>query len=242
MKKLLSVLLSAVLLASVFVLTSCQSESEDETPTATITAQTTSTPAATPTAAPTPTEEPTPTKEPVDYSGGLVSNEPMTVALYPENILEIGLQAMCGTGQSIALQFYATVPFNGIGSHSPTWTATEGFSLDYEIYAWNNNYYDTIWNDPILSITPDPWVDGQCAQVVFEPGEELPAGEYLLVAYYQSYENAKNSGVYYVEQAFPGTRAYLNDEVWDNVCIVTTLFYNTTPVNPYGPLSDPGLE
>ena len=88
MKKLLSVLLSAVLLASVFVLTSCQSESEDETPTATITAQTTSTPAATPTAAPTPTEEPTPTKEPVDYSGGLVSNEPMTVALYPENILD----------------------------------------------------------------------------------------------------------------------------------------------------------
>lgn len=192
---------------------------------------------------PTPIPDPTPSPEPVDYSGGIVANVPVTVPLYEENFDVNSLMAECGTGQTIGVQFHATVPFYSIGIHSPTWAKQENFSVIYELYAWKEDYFTTTGGEPVLIEELTYWVDGQCAQFVFPDNMELPAGEYLLLAMYQSHAPLHDAGVWTVPgMDFSGSRAYKNDEVWDDVTVITTLFYKTTPRNLFGPLSDSGLE
>lgn len=197
---------------------------------------------ATPTAVPTeePTAAPTATEKP-DYSGGIVSDAHVDVPLYPD-LNAADLKAQSGTGITIGLQFYATAPFYGIGIHSPTWTATEGYSVDYVLYEWQADYYDTIGSAPVVEISTAGWRDGSCAQVIFENDLELPAGEYLLIAKYQSTMPLHNGGVYYIEQESEWTRAYKNDVLWEGVTIITTVFYSKTPANLHGPISDSGIE
>lgn len=244
MKKFIALFL-LITVAGCFLFAGCKSDDsgiaptkplETETLKPTATAEITSEPTQTPEVTP----EIKPTEKP-DYSGGIVSENRADVAFYPELDLSL-LQAQSGTGITIALQFNATAPFYGIGFHSPTWTKTEGYSVDYYIYEWKKDYYETIDGDPVIEIDTEGWKDGQCAQVVFENGQELPAGEYVLLAQYKSTIAGHNAGVYYMEKDFEWTRAYKNDEIWEGVAIITTVFYSKTPANLYGPISDSGIE
>lgn len=161
----------------------------------------------------------------------------MAAELY--NFSESLLSPLNGTGHVIALQFYATAPFDGIGFHSPTWTSTENYFVDYYLYKWTESYYDTLDGKPVVTDYYEDWKDGICVEMRFD---ELPDGEYLLVAQYGSNEPLDNSGVWYIGEEYPGTRSYLDDEIFYDASICTTIFYTKTPQNIYGPLSDSGLE
>ncbi len=250
MKKFTAILLTLIM-TGCFLLSGCQSDNDKvTTPTgsfATASTQPTGGVGSSPlpataeaTATIEPTATPTPTERP-DYSGGIISEEGIEVPFNSEVDLSI-LKAQCGTGLEIALQFCATAPFYGIGFHSPTWTKTDGYSVDYFIYEWKEDYFNTVWGDPVVEVSTEGWKDGACAKVVFEDGVELPAGEYVLLAYYRSAKALHNSGVYYLEKDFEYTRAYLDEEIWEGVSIVTTVFYSKTPANLYGPISDSGIE
>ena len=244
MKKF-SIICLVIVMMACFTMSGCKSDNEttptvspktSASPSATATAESSAKPESTPTAEPTVTPEPTAN---TDYSGGIVSEDPAAVQFNPEIDLAI-LTPQCGTGISIALQFNATAPFSGLGFHSPTWTKTDGFSVNYYIYEWKSNYYDTVDSNPVIETSTEGWHDGACARVDFE--EELPAGEYVLMAQYQSLKPSHDAGVYYMPKEFEYTRAYKNDEIWEGVSIITTVFYTKTPTNMYGPISDSGIE
>ncbi len=199
----------------------------------------TTTPAPTTEDEPSPTPSPTekPTEAPAqDYSGGIARDKATLVPLYPSTGEK---KPFCGTGHTLAVQFYATTEFTSVGFESPTWTAKDGYSVDYSLFKWNNDYYDTIYGDSLVEGSYEDWADG--ANVPLDCGT-LPAGEYLLVAMYRSEETMKNSGVWYMDSECEKQRSYLDDEVWYDVSICFNIRYTKTPVNKYGPFSDSGLD
>ena len=185
-------------------------------------------------ATPEPTEPPEPTAVP-DYSGGIKrENRKTTVSLFGSG----SQKPFCGTGHSIGVQFYATTEFNAVGFKSPTWRATENYYVDYALYKWDTDYYESIAGSPVAEGYFENWQDGVAVYLKFDP---LPAGEYVLVALYGSNETACNSGVWYVEAEHPSQRSYLDDEVWSDASVCCELVYIHTPNNKYGPLSDSGI-
>ena len=194
------------------------------------------------TPAPTSGEEaaaPSPTKEPeaaVDYSGGSVKDKPLSVAMYPSGGTK---EPFCGTGHSIAVQFYATADFSGVGFESPTWTAKDGYSLDYTLYKRDRDFPHTVAGRPVAGGSFENWADG--ANVPLKV-DSLPAGEYVLTAEYYSSENMKNSGVWYMDSECECQRSYLDDEVWYDVSVCMNIKYLKTPANKYGPLSPSGID
>ena len=185
-------------------------------------------------ATPEPTEAPEPTAVP-DYSGGIKrENRKTTVSLFGSG----SQKPFCGTGHSIGVQFYATTEFNAVGFKSPTWKATENYYVDYALYKWDTDYYESIAGSPVAEGYFENWQDGVAVYLKFDP---LPAGEYVLVALYGSNETMCNSGGWYMEAEHPSQRSYLDDEVWYDASVCCELVYIHTPNNKYGPLSDSGI-
>ena len=136
------------------------------------------------------------------------------------------------------MQFYATTDFLTIGFHSPTWTATTGYSLEYELYRWNIGYEETFEQEPVATGFFENWQDGVCVPLEANQG----AGEYLLVARYSSAEDQHNGGVWYEDVEREDQRAYLDGAIWYDCAIRATIVYANKPKVAYGPLSDSGLE
>ena len=206
-----------------------------ETGTPALTSAPTKAPAPEPTEAPKPTEAPEPTEAP-DYSGGIEEGVRKTYNMFGTSGATTG--AYCGTGHVIAMQFYATTDFLTVGFHSPTWTAKSGYSLEYELYRWNTGYEETLEQEPLVTGSFENWEDGVCVPLKADQG----AGEYLLVAYYYSAEEAHNSGVWYEDVEREDQRAYLDGSIWYDCAIRATIVYANKPNVAYGPLSDSGLE
>lgn len=169
-----------------------------------------------------------------DYSGGTASNDPIAVAFDNRDGALDKLSPQSGIESILAVQFNATAAFNGIGIHSPTWSATQGYYVDYSLYKYEYSYEESIKNAPVLTAKVESWTDGNCAQAVFD---EIPAGEYLLVAAYGITDENVNVGAWYIGEQFEGQRSYIDGEIWEDTAIVTTVFYTSTPNNLYGPLS-----
>lgn len=188
-----------------------------------------------PTEVPEPTETPEPTEKP-DYSGGIVKDKASRYEFFGRK----GQEAYCGTGHRLAVQFYATSTFNKIGFHSPTWTATTGYYVDYELYAWDKDYETTVFdNAPIAEAHYENFTDGAMCEMKVD---DLPSGEYVLLALYGSTENMHNGGVWYDNDVEREDQiSYLDDEVWYDRAIWLEIKYVNTPANKYGPLSDPGI-
>ena len=190
-------------------------------------------PDSTPTPEPTATPEPTPAQ---DYSGGIKKeNRKTTVSLFGDG----NMLPFCGTGHTIAVQFYATTEFSAVGFKSPTWKSTENYYVDYFLYKWDTDYIDTTNGKPVAEGFFENWQDGITVSLKFDP---LPAGEYVLVALYGSLESMSNSGVWYKDQEHVSQRSYLDDEIWYDAAVCCEIVYIHTPNNKYGPLSDSGLE
>jgi hypothetical protein len=208
-----------------------------ENATAVVTSAPTEKPA--PTAEPTPTPDPTPTPEPTekpDYSGGIVKENPKRYSFFGRQ----GTGAFCGTGHRIAVQFYATAEFVELGFHSPTWTATSGYSVDYELYEWDKDYETTVYDhEPVLTGHFENWQDGV---LVALKTDGLPAGEYVLLALYASTEDMHNGGVWHdTDVEREDQISYVDDEIWYDRAVWFEIKYAVTPKNLYGPLSDPGV-
>ena len=182
-----------------------------------------------------PTGKPSGTEE-TDYSGGIkAEGRKSTAALYENGAKE----AYCGTGHIIAMQFRATAAFSSVGFESPTWTAKEGYNVEYSLYKWAGDYDSTMTGKPVATAFLEDWQDGVLVPL---EAESLPAGEYILAAEYGSTAAMCNSGVWFVNAECPYQRAYLDDEIWYDVSVCAKLTYVDTPNNKYGPLSDSGLE
>lgn len=196
-------------------------------------------PTAAPTEKPTPTPDPTPTPEPTekpDYSGGIVKEAPVSYSFFGRK----NQDALCGTGRRIAVQFYATTEFVELGFHSPTWTAKSGYTVDYELYAWDKDYETTVFDrEPVLTGHFENWQDGVFVGL---KTEGLPAGEYVLLALYGSNEEMHNSGVWHdTDVEREDQISYVDDEIWYDHAVWFEIKYAKTPNNLYGPLSDPGF-
>jgi hypothetical protein len=242
-RKIVAALLALILSASVLAGCSVKESGPEQVtgvPATEVTVITTA-PAERPTEAPTsapteaPTEVPEPTEKP-DYSGGITEGKRCTYNFWGGGATD----AYCGTGHRLAVQFYATTDFTGVGFHSPTWTAKDGYSVDYELYVWDSDYETTVDNEPVATAIFENWQDGICVPITFE--EPMPSGEYVLLAMYHSSETMHNGGVWFFpDQEREDIISYLDDDVWYDHVIRTTIYYANTPNVKYGPLSDPGI-
>lgn len=194
---------------------------------------------AAPTEKPTPTPDPTPTPEPTekpDYSGGITSDKQKNYSFFGRK----GQAAYCGTGHRLAVQFHATTEFVELGFHSPTWTAKSGYYVDYELYAWDTDYETTMYErEPVATGHFEDWQDGVLVGLKVD---NLPAGEYVLLALYGSTQEMCNGGVWHdTDVEREDQISYLDDDIWYDHVIWFEIKYAQTPKNLYGPLSDPGL-
>ncbi|MBP5767219.1 MAG: hypothetical protein J6X47_09595 [Clostridia bacterium] len=142
---------------------------------------------------------------------------------------------MSGTGRRFGVQFYATVEFKAIGILSPTWTATEGYSVVYSLFKWNHDYMTTIDGKVVADAVIEDFADNSVVMMTFDP---LPAGEYLLIAEYDSVASTINAGVYYMPSVYVHQRSYIDDEVWEDASICCELVYVHNPNVYHGPLSN----
>ncbi len=228
-------ILSCCLVLSLF---GCQKAPDpSSTPTAQAATPTKATSAVTPTLTPA-----LPTIEPgtEQYAEGILDAEKGTKAFfYPLGSATTGdagveNQAPENIVFSAAVQFFPTTAFNKIGVRSPTWTATEGYTMFFELYAWAGSYNATLEGSPVAEGEISDWPDGEEAWFAFDP---LPDGEYLLVM-----TKDGSAGLWYVQEAFAGQISYRDDEIWEDASIRLSVYYTKTPNKLYGPLSDPGLD
>lgn len=118
----------------------------------------------------------------------------------------------------------------------PTWTAKEGHSVTFSLYAWQGSYDATFKKDPIKTQVFENWADG--VDVIFELDEQ-PDGEYLLELY--NHDSTPNVGFWFVPDLKEYVRTYLNDEVWEGGTPRLEVHYTKTPTNLHGPIQDSGL-
>lgn len=213
-------------------------------PAATVTVLPTENAAATdvpPTEVPTekPTEKPAlPTIEPGtgQYAEGIADPDSAAKVYFCENgISGQNQKAEYNTG-SMCIQFFPTTTFDAIGVHCPTWTAKSGYYVTFYLYAWAGSYEATIQSDTIAEGEFSDWLDGEEVTLRFD--EPLPDGEYLL----EMVCGGITTGVWYQPQEHVGQRAYRDDEIWYDASIRFCVYYTQTPNQPFGPLSDSGLE
>lgn len=110
--------------------------------------------ASTKTPSPAPTEQPTPpptqdaaTQAPTERPSPaatpkveIVSEDPVTAALYSEEAAAIKSAQMLS--ESIAIQFYATAPFNSLQLTCPSWSNSIG-TLVFDLYKWEGSFQDS---------------------------------------------------------------------------------------------------
>lgn len=111
-------------------------------------------PPASKTPSPAPTEQPTPpptqdaaTQAPTERPSPaatpkveIVSEDPVTAALYREEAAAIKSAQMLS--ESIAIQFYATAPFNSLQLTCPSWSNSIG-TLVFDLYKWEGSFQDS---------------------------------------------------------------------------------------------------
>ncbi len=146
--------------------------------------------------------------------------------------------------ESIAVQFFATVAFDGLALSCPTYSDEVG-TLEFSLYPWKGTYQDTISadNQPVATAEFVNYKDNDRLKMTFGT---LPDGEYLL--YLTSPDPSEQVGVW-GKVGLSGeseTRLYLDDEVEGNwaanpCALPLEISYKKTPNVLAGPLSDSGL-
>lgn len=180
------------------------------------TPKTTSKATASPTAAP--------TAKPIK----IISDQPKTVCLSPNSPSQIAIQLR----SSIAIQFCAAAPFNGIDLLCPSWGDAIG-TLDFNVCAWKGNYIDTVESKPLAAFSHKNYEDNALLESTFD---ELPAGEYLL--YITSPEPSEGVGIWAMEYEKGPNIVWEND--FGKINCSAKLFnvhYTKTPEIDYGDLS-----
>lgn len=200
-------------------------------------------PAETPKVTDVPTQAPT-EKPPVatiepgkeTYAGGIAD----------EAALQYAFQIPEGTSQhrmlneSLAIQFFATVAFDGLAISCPSYSDDIG-TLVFTLYAWQGTYEDTIApsNKPVAAAEFENYEDNALNQMTFEA---LPDGEYLL--YLTTPDAAEQVGIWAMTNSAEKseTRLYADDMIDEGFACGPTISYVKTPKVKAGPLSDSGLE
>lgn len=222
--KRLSLLLAVLMVAAtLFILTSCNNSNATIKPTATISPTETALP---PTLAPTtvPTQEPTlaPTPTPVD----IVSNNPKTVNFFPSSSTQLAQQL----SYSLAIQFHATAPLNGLEITCPSWGDSNG-TLVFDLYAWAGDFDSTLEKWPVATQEFVNYSDNANNKMTFD---ELPAGEYLL--YITSPDPNQGVGIWTIEtEDYEYVALYIEDVYFSNfVPNHFRVFYTKTPAVLHG--------
>ncbi len=135
----------------------------------------------------------------------------------------------------IAIQFFATVPFNAIRVFSPRWTNQDG-EINMKLYRWGGSYEATLEREPIYTVHAAAeenveWLTlGDFENTLWEDGEYLLAFT----------DAVSPMPIGFFPNEFSGSaRSYINGEVFENN-FYAKLYCTMTPEKMVGPLSDPG--
>lgn len=117
-------------------------------PEITATVSTTNTPEPTPSPEPTPEKTPLPTIEPgrETYAGEVDASKGTKADFFGGSFAGQSAERIV---TNFAVQFFATTTFNKVSIAMPTWTAKEGHSVTFSLYAWQGSYDATFKKDPI---------------------------------------------------------------------------------------------
>ena len=187
-----------------------------QTPVPTSPVQPTEVPTEVPTQMPTevPTPAPTPKIE-------IISEESVTVQFFNETAVAIKKPQMLT--ESIAIQFYATAPFDSLQLTCPSWSDAVG-TLIFDLYKWEGSYRHMFTNTAATQEFAN-YPDNNENVMTFS---ELPAGEYVL--YLTSPDPSEAVGCYLADEPDEGIAIYLDDVFQEGQSVTYfSVHYTKTP-------------
>ncbi len=174
-----------------------------------------------------PTKEPTPAAPTPEVE--IVSQDPVAADFFNDAVL--AARYAHSVGSSIAIQFYATAPFDSLELTCPSWSDSIG-TIVFDLYPWKGSYDGSLGE----AAATQEFVDYPDNAVNVMTLEELPAGEYIL--YLSSPDPTELVGCYLANEIYDSVAVYADDIFMDTVSVAYfTVHYTKTPSVLQGPVT-----